>query len=353
MSHPVVKVQAFYADFSLPILQGNSSIVNVFKPQQFLGNKRLSRNFSRWLLDFCQRVFRCQPDESQQFLDVGCGIGDLTRDELLPRCLPCRRIVAVDLSTEMVEHAARHSRHEKIEYGKLDIVSEEDVGGFIDEHGLFDRVYSFNTLSWVRDQAAALKNVARLLKPRGECLLVFPASLEPLDVNRNVAKLERWSKYSHVSIDRRWHLSPVQSIRLEWQWSNILAGAPENFSMTPGAILAPTLTVEAACTNFTLLDSCTKMKKEKVVVKQMVRDHLARREAVRPLDSDVPNAIRVPHPPTPLPMPPRPGGVESHSGNKVMPENINVKAWPTLTKLKPQLKPQPMPQLKPQLMPQM
>ncbi|XP_070382641.1 juvenile hormone acid O-methyltransferase-like [Dermacentor albipictus] len=186
MSHPVVEVQ------------GNSSAANVFKPQQFVGNKRLSRNFSRWVLDFCQRVFRREPDEAQQFLDVGCGVGDLTRDELLPRCLPCRRIVAVDLSAEMVEHAARHSRHEKIEYGKLDIVSEEDVGGFIDEHGLFDRVYSFNTLSWVQDQAAALRNVARLLKPRGDCLLVFHASLEPLEVNRNVAKMERWRKYSQL-----------------------------------------------------------------------------------------------------------------------------------------------------------
>lgn len=186
MSQPVVKVQ------------GDPSAVNVFKPDQFVGDKRLSRKFSKWLLDFSQKVFRREPDETQQFLDVGCGIGDLTRDELLPRCLPCRRIVAVDLSADMVEHAARHSHHEKIEYGKLDIVSYEDVADFIDEYGLFDRVYSFNTLTWVRDQADALKNVARLLKPCGECLLMFSASLEPLDVYRNVAKQERWSKYSQL-----------------------------------------------------------------------------------------------------------------------------------------------------------
>ncbi|XP_037580459.2 juvenile hormone acid O-methyltransferase [Dermacentor silvarum] len=179
-------------------VQGDSSAVNVFKPEQFVGDKRLLRNFSRWLLDFCQTVFRREPDETQQFLEVGCGIGDLTRDELLPRCLPCRRIVAVDLSAEMVEHSTRHSHHEKIEYGKLDIASDEDVAAFVDEHGLFDRVYSFYTLSWARDQAKALKNVARLLKPRGECLLVFHASVEPIDVNRNVAKMERWSKYYHL-----------------------------------------------------------------------------------------------------------------------------------------------------------
>ncbi|XP_070383082.1 juvenile hormone acid O-methyltransferase-like [Dermacentor albipictus] len=150
------------------------------------------------MLDFCQKVFRREPDETQQFLDVGCGIGDLTVEELLPRCLPCRRIVASDVSAVMVEHAARHSHHEKIEYRKLDIASDEDVAEFIDEHGLFDRVYSFHTIIWVRDQAKGLKNVARLLKPRGECLLIFHASLLSLDINRNLLKMDRWSKYSHV-----------------------------------------------------------------------------------------------------------------------------------------------------------
>ncbi|XP_037580462.2 juvenile hormone acid O-methyltransferase-like [Dermacentor silvarum] len=146
-------------------------------------------------------MFRHEPDKTQQFLDVGCGIGDLTREELLPRCLPCCRVVAVDVSAEMVEHAARHYHHDRLEFRKLEIVRDRDVAEFIDEHGLFDRVYSFHTVTFVADQAKALKNVARLLKPHGECLLIFPASLRSLDVNRNLVKMERWSKYSHVSIN--------------------------------------------------------------------------------------------------------------------------------------------------------
>ncbi|XP_050046637.2 juvenile hormone acid O-methyltransferase-like [Dermacentor andersoni] len=150
------------------------------------------------MLDFCQKVFRREPDETQQFLDVGCGIGDLTREELLPRCLPCRRIVAVDLSAQMVEHATRHYHHDRLHFRKLDIESDEDVAEFIGEHGLFDRVYSFHAVIWVRDQAKALKNVARLLKPRGECLLIFHASLQSFDISRNLLKMERWNKYSHL-----------------------------------------------------------------------------------------------------------------------------------------------------------
>ncbi|XP_050046635.1 juvenile hormone acid O-methyltransferase-like [Dermacentor andersoni] len=186
MSRPVVKAQ------------GGTSDVITFRPQQFEGDKRFPREHTRWMLDFCQKVFRRKPDETQQFLDVGCGIGDLTREELLPRCLPCRRIVAVDVSAVMVEHASLHSHHEKIEFRKLDIANDKEVTDFIDEHGLFDRVYSFHTIIWVRDQAKALKNVARLLKPRGECLLIFHASLLSLDINRDLLKMDRWSKYSHV-----------------------------------------------------------------------------------------------------------------------------------------------------------
>ncbi|XP_075529919.1 juvenile hormone acid O-methyltransferase-like [Dermacentor variabilis] len=153
------------------------------------------------MLDFCQRVSPDEPDETQQFLNVGCGIGDLTRGELLHRCLPCRRIVAVDVSADMVEHAARYCHHDRLEFMKLDMGKDTDVAEFIDEHGLFDRVYSFHTGTWVRDQAKALKNVARLLKPRGECLLFFPAYVRFLDVYRNLVKMQRWSKYSRVSFN--------------------------------------------------------------------------------------------------------------------------------------------------------
>ncbi|XP_075529921.1 juvenile hormone acid O-methyltransferase-like [Dermacentor variabilis] len=158
----------------------------------------MPREHVRWMLDFCQKVFQREPDETQQFLDVGCGIGDLTREELLPRCLPCRRIVAVDVSAVMVDHAARHYDHDRLEFRKFDIVKDGDVAEFINEHGLFDRVYSFHTITWVPDQTKALKNVARLLKPRGECLLIFHASLRFFDVNRNLAQMGRWCKYSQV-----------------------------------------------------------------------------------------------------------------------------------------------------------
>ncbi|KAL1439077.1 hypothetical protein MTO96_047538 [Rhipicephalus appendiculatus] len=131
-----------------------------------------------------------------QVLDVGCGTGDFTRDFLLPRCLPCARLIGIDCSVDMIEYASRHSVHEKIEYEVLDI--GEDVTEFIGRRGRFDRVYSFYCLQWLRDQGAALKNIAALMAPGAQCVLVFPASHQPATLWALLAKMERWAKYSET-----------------------------------------------------------------------------------------------------------------------------------------------------------
>ncbi|XP_075534940.1 juvenile hormone acid O-methyltransferase-like [Dermacentor variabilis] len=131
-----------------------------------------------------------------QILDIGCGTGDYTRDFLLPCCLPCDRLVGIDSSIEMIEYAKRHSAHEKIEYELLDI--GDDLTEFISRRGPFDRVFSFYCLHWVRDQGAALKNVAALMAPGGQCLLVIPASSQLAAVWRLLAEMDHWVKYSEV-----------------------------------------------------------------------------------------------------------------------------------------------------------
>ncbi|KAH7932775.1 hypothetical protein HPB49_002426 [Dermacentor silvarum] len=73
-----------------------------------------------------------------------------------------------------------------------------DVSGFLEEFGQFDRLYSFYCLHWVDDLALTLKNVARLITPTDECLLVFYASHESVPVWRALASMDRWKKYSEV-----------------------------------------------------------------------------------------------------------------------------------------------------------
>ncbi|XP_037524184.1 juvenile hormone acid O-methyltransferase isoform X2 [Rhipicephalus sanguineus] len=154
----------------------------------------LQRRFNILVLDVYQERFISKPRATHQVLDVGCGTGDFTRDVILPRCLPCRRIVGVDSSGEMIEHARRYSASEKLNFRLLDIC--DDVTDFLEEFGRFDRVYSFFCLHWALDLGSAVKNVARLMTQNGECLLVFYASHEAVPVWRALANMERWKKYS-------------------------------------------------------------------------------------------------------------------------------------------------------------
>lgn len=132
----------------------------------------------------------------QQFLDIGCGVGDLTRDEILPRSLPCKRLVATDLSNEMLNYAKQNFAHPKITYDFLDIGG--DVSSFVKKYGEFDRVYSFCCLNWVQNKKVAMLNIHQLLKPGGECLLFFPLGGRLYENWKRIGAMERWKAYKPV-----------------------------------------------------------------------------------------------------------------------------------------------------------
>ncbi|KAL3223980.1 hypothetical protein MRX96_027049 [Rhipicephalus microplus] len=158
-------------------------------------NNSLQRKHNNTVLEFCQPAFLAEPLSTMQVLDVGCGTGDFTRDFLLPRCLPCARLVGIDCSVDMIKYASRHSAHEKIEYEVLDI--GEDVTEFISHRGRFDRVYSFYCLQWLKDQGRALKNIAALMAPGGavctriSCFAPTRRSVEPSGQDGSLGKIFR------------------------------------------------------------------------------------------------------------------------------------------------------------------
>ncbi|XP_070383738.1 juvenile hormone acid O-methyltransferase-like [Dermacentor albipictus] len=167
-----------------------------YNSQSYANNDELQRIVNLRAVDLINMTFAPANTERQQFLDIGCGTGDFTRDWLLPRCPPFRRLVAVDASEEMLSYARENSAHPNIQYDYLNI--GDDVSDFIEKYGRFDRVYSFFCLNWLKDQAQAMKNVSRLLTPSGECLLLFPAWSPTRALWRTMAKLDRWKKFSNV-----------------------------------------------------------------------------------------------------------------------------------------------------------
>lgn len=162
----------------------------------YAGNNSWQRRLNLKALDLLEMAIRPRDTSRLQFLDLGCGTCDFTRDYLLPRCLPCRRLVAVDASEDMLRYARQNSAHTDIEIDFLNI--SEDVGRFLEKYGTFDRVYSFFCLNWVKDQREAMKNISRLLAPYGECLLVFPAWSPIKTFWRKMAQLDRWRPFASI-----------------------------------------------------------------------------------------------------------------------------------------------------------
>jgi arsenite methyltransferase len=93
-------------------------------------------------------------------LDVGCGPGNLTA-HIAEIVGEKGSVVGVDPSTERIA-IAQKIQQPNLSFG---VGQAEDLSQFPSES--FDAVYVNSTLHWVQDQPAAVKEFARLLKPRG------------------------------------------------------------------------------------------------------------------------------------------------------------------------------------------
>lgn len=128
----------------------------------------------------------------KRILDVGCGAGVLTRD-LAVHFNKCREVIGIDTSDSMIE-TAKKEKTDKVTILKHDIT---DAG--ITSLGLFELIFSFNTLHWVKDQEGALKNIYSLLTFGGTLRAqLFPPLAGQKILIGNIEKLkkiEKWNVY--------------------------------------------------------------------------------------------------------------------------------------------------------------
>lgn len=154
--------------------------------------------------------------EKQQWLDVGCGPGNFTKNYLLPLCpLSMKRLLAVDCSQVMLDYACRKHAHPKIVHRLLDVASDEAVSAFVQQEGLFERVCSFLVLHWIRDKVAVLRNMERLMAPGGQCLVVFNTKVSPQQLIRAMLDSGKWARHEHVlrsALPDSWEHDDVNSI---------------------------------------------------------------------------------------------------------------------------------------------
>lgn len=124
--------------------------------------------------------------EGHRVLDVGCHEGDAIA--LLLTLQPdVGRVVGLDRNERKAEHARRRFAGEaRVQVVHADIMAAP----FADQE--FDRIYCADTLEWVSDSVAGLREIRRILKPEGLALMIhtdFDTQVfasDDLDVTRRI-----------------------------------------------------------------------------------------------------------------------------------------------------------------------
>ena len=102
-------------------------------------------------------------------IDVGCGLGDATRD-LAALVAPGGRAFAIDSSAEMIAHARRRS----IALGGAVEFAVGDVHQLQFPDGTFAACWSERVLQHLADPARAVSQMARVTKPGGRVVVFEP-----------------------------------------------------------------------------------------------------------------------------------------------------------------------------------
>jgi len=113
-------------------------------------------------------------------LDIGSGtglLGEYVAQQVGPRGL----VIGIDPLPDRVEVAKRHlAPNFQVRVGRA-----EDLSAFPDER--FDIVYLNSVLHWIPDQALALREARRVLKPAGRLGICTAAKERPNDLERILA----------------------------------------------------------------------------------------------------------------------------------------------------------------------
>ncbi|XP_065297952.1 uncharacterized protein [Dermacentor albipictus] len=152
-----------------------------------------------YFLSDCERAFKCikakirETTSWDQFLDLGCGAGELTRCIVKEFGGLHRIIVATERSPDVIKVLRRNAAQRDILYEVLDV--ERDVDEALSSWGQFRRIFSLYHLESVRDKQRALNNIRRLLwEQGGELFLMFRVHSNLMPLYKLLADEGRWTE---------------------------------------------------------------------------------------------------------------------------------------------------------------
>jgi SAM-dependent methyltransferase len=149
-------------------------------------------------------ALRAEPRRAR-ILDAGCGTGGLIRS--LERSAPDARFVGFDLSP-LALRFARERGHRDLARASIERVPFRD--------GSFDAVVSADVLyhAGVLDDAAALRELARVVRPGGAVLLNLPA--HPGLRGAHDAQIHTARRYSRADVRRLAAAAGLEVEKLRW-----------------------------------------------------------------------------------------------------------------------------------------
>ncbi|KAH8008923.1 hypothetical protein HPB51_007579 [Rhipicephalus microplus] len=121
------------------------------------------------------------------------------------------------------------------------MAKEGKVGHLV--KGIAEDVYQYliakdSLVSWLKDQSTALKNIASLLSPGGQCLLVIPASQQPAAVWNRLAQMDRWKKYSEILTK---HVSKSHTMKSKKEQLAYMSAMLREAHLSPSIFVLPRL----------------------------------------------------------------------------------------------------------------
>ncbi len=145
------------------------------------------------------------PENCENALEIGCGTGAFAR-QLAERC---KRVVALDLSPEMIRVArSRSSEFEKLEFEMADAMT----WNFPPSH--FDFICSIATLHHL-DQRALLPKIKDALKPRG--VLVILDLVESSGLAERMLDVIGMGVSTGLRLINNGQLQPPPEVRKAWE----------------------------------------------------------------------------------------------------------------------------------------
>jgi SAM-dependent methyltransferase len=141
-------------------------------------------SYNRWLFK------RCEPFLKGRVLEVGAGVGNITKF-LLQR----EAVIATDVSPGYVSELRNKFGHlPNVSVAELDLSDASSVQRLV-ENQRADTVLSMNMLEHIENDALAVRHIFRLLNPGGRLVLLVPAHQALFsDMDRSLGHFRRYDK---------------------------------------------------------------------------------------------------------------------------------------------------------------